>query len=180
MYKWNEDWLMIYAFSASWSRLRAPLTRSSCRRISSSQTVTENMSGCSGFKKTPAFDVSDCFGAVCPVIGCDVTCKDVATDCNNVVLLTFGPTAFNERGNSIWLNSVPFISHACKPSKRFSQNNCFGFSWFEPCFKSGFTFPSWFRWIVTGCLKIDAVCRIGGTNETSVRTPRLFENNKNS
>ena len=165
-------------FKASWSFRRAFSTRSSCRRISSSVMLVECMSGCSGLTKTPEFDDSADFEAVCPVIGCDVTCKAVATDCKSVVLLTFGPTDFSPRGSSIWPNSVPSMSQAFMPSKRFSQNSCLGLSCCWPCFSSDLTLLSWLRWTVTGCLKMDAVWRIGGTSDTSVRTPRLqFEKN---
>lgn len=37
--------MVIYNFSASWSFLRAAFTRSSCRRISSSETITDCMRG---------------------------------------------------------------------------------------------------------------------------------------
>lgn len=142
------------------------------------------------------------FDAVCPVIGSEVTCNAVATDCSNVALFTCGPIGFNERGNSMELNSEPSMSQALSPCKmrripknvnwmnellniysfalftsnRFSQNNCFGFSCFPPAFRSDLDLLSWLRCNVTGCLKIDAVCRIGGTSETSVRTPRLWNN----
>lgn len=160
--------------------------------------LQECISGCSGFKNTPECVARTDFEAVWPVIGCEVTCNAVATDCSNVELFTNGPTGFSPRGSSNEPYSPPFMSHAFNPwwekkyfelilvanqrcttalasltSNRFSQNSCFGFSCCAPCFSSDFTLLSWFRCRVTGCLKIEAVWRMGGTRETSVRTPRL-------
>lgn len=171
--------------------------------MSSSEMVNEYISGCSGFRNTPALEESADLDPVWPVIAWVLlTCRAVATDCNNVLLLILGPMGLNPRGSSIGPNSVPSVSHApmfCKvrakknvknlllnhqvderTSNRFSQNSCLGFSCVDPCFTSLFTFDSWFRCTVTGCLKIDAVWRIGGTKDTSARPPRLFQSNTKS
>lgn len=63
-----------------------------------------------------------------------------------------------------------FVIKIILTSKRFSQNSCLGFSC-VPCFKSVLTLLSCVLYTVTGCLKIDAVCRMGGTNDASERTP---------
>lgn len=70
------------------------------------------------------------------------------------------------------ISSRMMRSHYDITSSRFSQNSCLGFSWL-PCFKSCLTLLSIILYTVTGCLNIDAVWRMGGTKETSVRTPLL-------
>lgn len=54
------------ATSASCSRTRARFTLSSCRLTSSLVIVTDAISGCSGFKKTPGFSSIACFAPVWP------------------------------------------------------------------------------------------------------------------
>lgn len=157
-------------FKASCSFFRTRFTRSSCRRMSSSAMLQEYMSGWSTLIKTPGLEARAVFDAVWPVTECVPMWSEVAIDCSRVASVTFGPTGLRFFVSSMSENWLPSTSHAFMFSSRFSQNSCRGFSCL-PCFNSVFTSLAWFLWIVTGCLKMDAVCRMGGTRDTSARIP---------
>lgn len=108
--------ISVYDRSASCNFRRAFMTRSSCRRISSSLIWNGYMRGCSGFRYTLVSAVINCFGVVWPIIAFVLfKCRAVAIDCNSVLLLISGPTGLIPRGNSIGPNSVPSVSQARRP-----------------------------------------------------------------
>uniref|UniRef100_A0A6B0UEY7 Putative secreted protein n=1 Tax=Ixodes ricinus TaxID=34613 RepID=A0A6B0UEY7_IXORI len=99
-------------------------------------------------------------------------CSAVAMLRRRVSWLTSGPTPLMLLGSSKLCSASSSRSQACSPCSLFSQNSCLGLSG-GPCLKSERTLPSWERTTVTGCLKMEAVWRMGGTREASLRMPRL-------
>lgn len=127
--------------------------------MSSSVTTKALQRGCVVLSHTPGF-FSTAVSLHCPVTGAGLVCRALAIAESSVLSEQEGPTLCKPLGSSIVFTSSSAISNAFNPLNFLSQNSCLG--WSTPLCKSVFTLLlGWFVTLVTGCLKMDAVCRTG-------------------